>query len=87
MDCSTPGLPVPHRLPKFAQVQVHCIGDAIQPSCPLTPSCPALYFSQHQGTFPVSQLVASDDQNTGVSASKLQDINLIDMEVILIYKC
>ena len=28
MDCSTPGLPVPHHLPKFAQVHVHCIGEA-----------------------------------------------------------
>ena len=29
MDGSTPGLPVPHQLLKFAQVHVHCIGDAI----------------------------------------------------------
>ena len=35
MDCSTPGLPVPHYLPEFAQVHVHWIGDAIQPSHPL----------------------------------------------------
>ena len=27
-----PGLPVPHRLLEFAQVHVHCIGDAVQPS-------------------------------------------------------
>ena len=26
MDCSTPGFPVPHHLPEFAQVHVHCIG-------------------------------------------------------------
>ena len=32
MDCSTTGLSVPHHLPKFAQVHVYCIGDAIQPS-------------------------------------------------------
>ena len=38
MDCSTPGLPVPHHLPKFAQVRVHCTSDAIQPSHPLMPS-------------------------------------------------
>ena len=37
MDYSMPGLPVPHHLPKFAQVHVHCIGDAIQPSHPLMP--------------------------------------------------
>ena len=29
MDCSMPGLPVPYHLPEFAQVHVHCIGDAI----------------------------------------------------------
>ena len=39
-------------LPKFAQVHVHCIGDAIQPSHPLRPSSPsALNLSQHQGLF------------------------------------
>ena len=37
MDCSTSGFPVPHHLPKFAQVHVHCIDDAIQPSHPLMP--------------------------------------------------
>ena len=38
MDCSMPGLPVPHHLPKFTQVHVHYFGDAIQPSHPLMPS-------------------------------------------------
>ena len=52
MDCSTPSLPVPHYIPKFAQVHVHCICDAIQPSHPPTPSSPsALNLSQHQGLF------------------------------------
>ena len=37
MDCSTPGLPVPHHLLKCAQVHAHCFSDAIQPSHPLTP--------------------------------------------------
>ena len=32
MDCRTPGLSVPHHLSEFAQVHVHCISDAIQPS-------------------------------------------------------
>ena len=39
--CSKSGSPVPHHLLKFAQVHVHCIGDAIQPSHPLTPSSPS----------------------------------------------
>ena len=52
MDCSTPNLPVFHYLLEFAQVHVHCISDAIQPSHPLMPSSPsALNLSQHQGLF------------------------------------
>ena len=51
MDWSTPDLPVPHHLPKFVQVHVHCISDAIQSSHPLTPSSSALNLSQHQGLF------------------------------------
>ena len=37
MDCSTPGLPVHHQLPEFAQTPVHRVGDAIQPSHPCRP--------------------------------------------------
>ena len=147
LDYNTPGFPVPHRLLELAQVQVHCISDAIQPSHLLMPSSPSsLIFTQisdfsdesticissvhfsrsvmsnslqfhglqhtrplcpslspevfpsscplHQwchpaiassdalfslcpqsfpalGTFPMSQMFASDDQNTGASASAL----------------
>ena len=35
-----PGLSVPHHLPKFARVLVHCIGDGIQKFHPLIPSFP-----------------------------------------------
>ena len=56
MKCSTPGLPVHHHLPEFTQTHVHRIGDAIQPSHPLSsPSPPAPNPSQHQ-SFPRSQL-------------------------------
>ena len=52
MDCSTPGFPVLHYLPEFAQTHIHGIGDAIQPSHPLPPpSPPAFNLSQHQGLF------------------------------------
>ena len=52
MDHSTPGLPVHHELPEFTQTHVHWIGDAIQPSHPLSsPSPPALNLSQHQSLF------------------------------------
>ena len=52
MDCSTPGFPVHHQLPELAQTPVHRVGDAIQPSHPLSsPSPPAPNPSQHQGLF------------------------------------
>ena len=49
MNRSTPGLPVHHQLPEFTQTHNHWVGDAIQPSHPLSsPSPPAPNPSQHQ---------------------------------------
>ena len=42
MNRSTPGLPVHHQIPESTQTHVHWVGDAIQPSHPLSsPSPPA----------------------------------------------
>ena len=50
MDCSTPGSPVHHQHLEVAQIHVHWVDAAIQPSHPLqSPSSPALNLSQHQG--------------------------------------
>ena len=47
MDCSMPDHPVHHQLPEFIQTHLHWVGDAIQPSHPLSfPSPPAPNFSQ-----------------------------------------
>ena len=52
MDCSTPGFLVLHCLPELAQMHVHWISDAIQPSHPLlSPSLPSFNLSQHQDLF------------------------------------
>ena len=52
MNRSTPGLPVHYQLPEFTQTHVHQVGDAIQPSHPLSSSSPpAPNPSQHQGLF------------------------------------
>ena len=52
MNRSTPGLPVHHQLPEFTPTHVHLVGDAIQPSHPLSsPSPPAHKPSQHQSLF------------------------------------
>ena len=45
MNHSTPGLPVHHQLPESTQTHVHRVGDAIQPSHPLSsPSPPPSIF-------------------------------------------
>ena len=52
MNCSMPGFPVDQQLPKLAQIHVHWIDNAIQPSHPLlSPSPPAFNLSQHQYLF------------------------------------
>ena len=51
MNCSMPGLPVHHQLPELAHTHVHQVGDAIQPSHPLSTPSPAFNLSQHHGLF------------------------------------
>ena len=69
MNCCTPGLHVHHQLPEFTQTLIYWVGDAIQPSHPLSsPSPPALNLSQNQSLFKC-QLFASGGQSIGVSAS------------------
>ena len=69
MDCRTPGPLVHHQLQEFTQTHPHWVGDAIQPSHPLSsPSPPALSLSQTR-VFSMSQSVRSGGQSIGVSAS------------------
>ena len=50
MDCITPGFPLHYQLTELTQTHVHLVGDAIQPSHPLSISSPPTFnFSQHQG--------------------------------------
>ena len=68
MNHSMPGLPVHHQLLEFTQTHVHQVGNAIQPSHPLSsPSPPAPNPSQYQ-SFPMSQLFTCGGHTTGVSA-------------------
>ena len=70
MNRSKPGLPVHHQLPEFTQTHAHWVGDAIQPSHPLSPtSPPAPNPSQHQGLF---QWVNSSHQVPKVLEFQLQ---------------
>ena len=72
MDCNTTGFPVLHHLLELAQTHVHWVGDAIQPSYPLSfPSPPAFYLSQHQGLFKWVSSSYPRGQSIGTSASVL----------------
>ena len=70
MNRSMPGLPVYHQLPEFTQIHVHQVGDAIQPSHPLSSPSPAPNLSKHQGLFQwVNSSFPWGGQSIGVSAS------------------
>jgi len=70
MDYSTPGFPVHHQWPELAQTHGHQVGDAIQPSHPLSsPSSPTFNLSQHQGLF---QCVGTSHQVVKVLELQLQ---------------
>ena len=70
MDCSMTGLPIHHQLLELSQTHVHQVGDAIQPSHPLSsPSPPAFNLSQYQGLF---KRVSSSHQVAKVLEFQLQ---------------
>ena len=71
MNYSTPGLPVHHQLPESNQTHVHWVGDAIQPSHPLSSlSPPAPNLSHHHGLF---KSVSSSHQVAKVLEFQLQN--------------
>src|SRR5574341_426197 len=64
MNRSTPGLPVHQQLLEFTETYIHQVGDAIQPSHPLSsPSPPAPNPSQHQSLFQRSEEHTSELQS------------------------
>ena len=70
-DCSMPGFPVHHQLLELTQTHVHWVGDATQPSHPLSsPLPPAFSLSQYQGLF---QWVNSSHQGYSLQGRKETD--------------
>ena len=70
MDCSMWGFTVHHQLLELTQTHDHQVGDAIQPSYPLSsPSLPAFNLSQHQSIF---QWVSTSHQVAKVMEFQLQ---------------
>ena len=97
MNCSIPGLPVHHQLPAFTQTHVHWVGDAIQPSHPLSPpSPPALNLSPHQGLFQwvsscirwpkywsFSFNISSSNEHPGLISFRMDWLDLLAVQGIL----
>ena len=50
INCSTPGILIHHQLPEFTQTHVHWVGDAIQPSHPLSPIPPSIRVFSNEST-------------------------------------
>ena len=81
MNCSTPSFPVFHYLQKFAQTNVHWVGDAVQPSHPLPPLSPlALKSFPASGTFPMMKNV---NRGTEIETDKNSLYYLCDFSVNL----
>ena len=75
-DYSMPSLPVHHQLLEFTQTHVHWVGDAVQPSHPLSsPSPPAFNLSQQQGLF---QWVSSLHQVAKVFSTSVLPVSTQD---------
>ena len=68
MDCSTPGFPVLHQLPKFAQTHPSTISSILSSVIPFS-SC--LQSFPESGSFQMSQFFTSGGQSIEVSASAL----------------
>ena len=79
MDYSMLDFPIHHQLPGLAQTHVHPVGDAIQPSHPLSsPSLPPSIFPSIR-VFQIPQCFTSGGQTIGVSASaSVLPINIQD---------
>ena len=69
VDCSTLGFPVLHHLPEFAQIHVHWVRDAIQPSYPLSPPSSVFNLSKHQSLFQWVGSLPSGGQSIRASVS------------------
>ena len=84
MDWSMPGFPVHYQLPEIAQTHVHRVGDAIQPTHPLSsPSPPAFNLSQHQGLF---QWVSSSHQVAKVLELQLQHQSISEYSGLIAFR-
>ena len=82
IDCRMPGFPVHHQLPEPAQIHVHRIGDAIQPSHPLSSPSPSTFkLSQNQSLFnSFSFSISPSSEYSGLISFKIDWFNLLAIQ-------
>ena len=68
---------VSKRCLEISQILVHCVGDAIQPSYPLSPPSPALSLSQHQA---ILLSLKTGNSDTPCHLDEPEDLTLAEMK-------
>ena len=87
MDCSMHGFSVHYQHPKLVQTHVHWVGNAIQPSHPLSfPSPPAFNLAQHQGLFHIrypkywSISISPSNEYSGLTSFRIDWFDLLGVQ-------
>ena len=93
MNHRTPGLPVHHQLLEFTQTHVHWVGDAMQPSYPLSSPSPAPNPSHHQSLSNESTLrmrwpkywsfsfsISPSNENPGLFSFRMDWLDLLALQ-------
>ena len=94
MDCRTPGLPVHHQLQEFTQTQVHRVGDAFQPSDPLssplfpTSVFPSIRVFSNESVLHIRQpkywslsfSISLSNEYSGLISSRMDCLNLLAVQ-------
>ena len=85
MNRSTSGIPVHHQLLEFTQTHVPWVGDAIQPSHPLSsPSPPAPNPSQHQGLFQEAKVLEFQLQHQSFQWTPRTDLRMDRLDLLAV---
>ena len=78
VNCSTPGLPVPHQLPESTQTHVHRVSDAIQPSHSLSsPSPTALNLIRWPKYWSFSLKISPSNEYSGLISFRMDWLDLL----------
>ena len=94
MNCSTPGFPIHHQLPEFTQTHVHGVGDATQPSHPLSsllllpPSPPSIRVFSNESVLHIrwpkywnfSFSISPSNEYSGLISFRIDWFDLLDVQ-------